>query len=136
MTPWNKMHDEISSIIQSAGGQVVTSDIDLSSVAQWSERANSDWSLDKPGSPPVVLIAIAAGKLNRRDNAKNPFGQDVQFAGEIRTAMTVDGASDFVDRYRGAGGWNPMGEEMCMDVMAIHATKRWKSAFLKHLGTR
>jgi hypothetical protein len=76
----------------------------------------------------------AKGKLNTRENADNPFGEDVRFAGEIRTVAQKKGKPHFQDRYKGAGGWNPMGEEMAMDVLALHVFKRWKAKYYQNLG--
>ena len=81
----------------------------------------------------LIFIMVAKGRLNKRENANNPFGEDVQFAGEIRTIVLRTGKVHFSDQYRGATGWNPMGEEMCMDVLAIHVFKRWQAKYAKYI---
>ncbi len=131
VSPWNKMRDEIAKAVSGAGATVVPGAAAAAQAVTWAAAANTPWTHDVAAGTDVVLIAVAAGKFNRRTGSA---GQDCQFTGEIQTAMTVGADPDFADRYRGIGGWNPMGEEMCMDVLALHTVKRWQTAILKHFG--
>ena len=89
----------------------------------WPDKTDAD----------LILVAVADGRFNKRDNPENPFGEDVQFAGEIRTIAVQNGKPVFSDRYKGATGWNPMGEEMVLDVLAIHVFKRWQAKYLERI---
>jgi hypothetical protein len=94
-------------------------------------RGGGAWDLgDTQG---VVLVAAARGKLHRRENPRSPVGEDVRFEGEICCAARKDGTPCFSDRYRGMGGWNPMGAGMAMDVLALHALKRFQAQYLQRL---
>jgi hypothetical protein len=31
------------------------------------------------------------------------------------------------------GGWNPINEQMCLDVLALNVLKKWKEGFQKTL---
>jgi hypothetical protein len=81
----------------------------------------------------TLILVTARGRLNRRENAKNPFGEDIQFAGEFQAVVRKQGAVTFSDRYRAMSGWNPLGARMCMEVTALNAFKRWKIRYLHHL---
>jgi hypothetical protein len=132
---WPKMHDEVVTFLQGKGADVkVKRGVDITNVVQWSSTPDSRWDVDQTDSVDFIVVMVTSGKLNKRANPKNPFGEDVQFVGEIRSAIHKDGNPYFSDRYRGAGGWNPMGEQMCMDVLALHVMKNWKTKYIHHLG--
>jgi hypothetical protein len=134
--PWNKIHDEMTRFIQALGGIPVQTGnaVNVDKIIQFSRNPESPWDLLPPEAVDLVFVMAARGKLSTRENAENPFGEDVRFAGEIRTAAQKNGSASFQDRYKGAGGWNPMGEEMAMDVLALHVFKRWKAKYYQHLG--
>ena len=109
---------------------------DLKDIIRWSKSMRSEGAVDTLADVDLLMVMVADGKFNRRDNAKNPFGEDVQFAGEIRTIAFKNGKPTFSDRYRGATGWNPMGEDMVLDVLALHVFKRWRTKYLQYLGNK
>ena len=133
---WPKIHDELLNHIEGYGGSSMRlkAGSDLKQILSISKEPTGAWPVDAVPDTDIVMVAVADGKFNKRDNPKNPFGEDVQFAGEIRTITLKNGTLYFSDRYRGATGWNPMGEEMCMDVLALHVFKRWKMKYLKHIS--
>ena len=133
---WTKIHDELTNFIQEMGGTPVQADKmpGAPQIVHFSQTPDQPWDIALPIGVDLVFVMAAHGRLNRRENTKNPFGEDVQFAGEIRTAAQKRGVVYFQDRYRGAGGWNPMGEEMAMDVLALHVFKRWKAKYYQLLG--
>ena len=88
---------------------------------------------EKLGSKGRVLIFVAKGKMKHRKNPKNPMGEDYQFTGKVYSYLLDNGSVEFRDKYTGTGGWNPVSEEMAMEVMGLHAAKRWKSKYLKHI---
>jgi hypothetical protein len=133
---WNKMRDEIAKILANAGASVIPGTATLEEAVTWSANTAIPWTFDTDSHPDIVLVAAACGRINRRKTPTSPSGQDCQFAGEIRTVVTTGADLMFMDRYQGTGGWNPMGEEMALDVLAIHACKHWQTAMLKHLGSK
>ena len=80
-----------------------------------------------------VLLFVAKGKVKNRKNAKNPMGEDHQFSGKIYSYLLNNGKLDFKDKYTGTGGWNPVSEEMALEVLGLNVAKRWKSKYLKHI---
>jgi hypothetical protein len=80
-----------------------------------------------------VVVFVAKGKIKNRDNPKNPMGQDHQFTGKVYSYLLENGKLEFRDKYTGTGGWNPVSEEMAMEVVGLNAAKRWKSQYLKHI---
>ncbi len=132
---WYKIHDELTNFIQEMGGTLVPADNmpGMAQIVRFSQTPDQTWDVTVSEAVDLVFVMAARGKLNRRENAKNPFGEDVQFAGEIRTVAQKKGKVYFQDRYRGTGGWNPMGAEMAMDVLALHVFKRWKAQYYKNM---
>jgi hypothetical protein len=89
------------------------------------------WAIGDTRAADLVLVVAAVGKLDRRRGA---HGEEVQFGGEIRCAAQRGGTPGFSDRLTAQGGWNPMGEQMALDVFGLNAMKRWTSQYLLHLG--
>ena len=133
---WAKIHDEVTNFIQEMGGTSVQANNmpGAAQIVQFSQTPGQPWDIALPASVDLVFVMAARGKLTTRENADNPLGEDVRFAGEIRTVVQKNGKPYFQDRYKGAGGWNPMGEEMAMDVLALHVFKRWKAKYYQNLG--
>ena len=134
---WMKIRDELLNFIKSKGARIkrLPMDVDLQRTIHLSQDAGVEWVVNTMPDIDFIFVMTAVGRLNERENAKNPFGEDVQFAGEIRTSVYASGELYFSDQYKGTTGWNPMGEEMCMDVLALHVFKRWKTKYLKHLNS-
>jgi DNA-binding transcriptional ArsR family regulator len=131
---WPKYADEIMQLLKRLGAQVVVPSPSNWPAEQimafepqhpWPEKALAD--ID------TLILVTARGRLNHRENAKNPFGEDIQFAGEFQAVVRKQGAVTFSDRYRAMSGWNPLGARMCMEVTALNAFKRWKIRYLHHL---
>jgi hypothetical protein len=108
---WPKFFDEMGQHLSGLGAKVLSPASGLSS-AQVIQMARQPDSLRSSGTLAkieIVMVMTAHGKLNRRENKQNPFGEDVQFAGELRSVVQKRGAVTFSDRYRAMSGWNPMG---------------------------
>ncbi len=133
---WNKMRDELAKILANAGASIIPGEATLAEAVAWSASTATPWTFDTGNHPDIVLVAAACGRINRREAPASPSGQDCQFSGEIRTVVATGTKPVFMDRYQGTGGWNPMGEEMALDVLALHSCKRWQTAMLKHLGSK
>jgi len=80
-----------------------------------------------------VLIFVAKGKIKKRHNAKNPMGNDHQFSGRVYSFVIHNGKLEFKDKYTGTGGWNPVSEEMAIEVLGLNVAKRWKKKYLQHI---
>jgi len=61
------------------------------------------------------------------------MGEDHQFSGKVYSYLLENGKLEFRDKYSGTGGWNPVSEEMAMEVLGLNAARRWKSQYLKHI---
>ena len=79
------------------------------------------------------MIFVNKGKTNTRQNAKNPSGNDHQFSGRIYSYVIHNGKLEFKDKYTGTGGWNPVSEEMAVEVLGLNVAKRWKKKYLQHI---
>jgi len=80
-----------------------------------------------------VLIFVSKGKIKSWRNDKNPMGDDHQFSGRIYSYVLHDGKLEFKDKYTGTGGWNPVSEEMAVEVLGLNVAKRWKKKYLQHI---
>lgn len=80
-----------------------------------------------------VLIFVTKGKIKTRQNVKNPMGNDHQFGGRIYSFVIHDGKLEFKDKYTGTGGWNPVSEEMAVEVLGLNVAKRWKKKYLQYI---
>lgn len=80
-----------------------------------------------------VLIFVAKGKVKQRKNTKNPLGNDHQFSGRVYTYVVNNGKLDFKDKYTGTGGWNPVSQDMAVEVLGLNVAKRWKKQYLNHI---
>jgi hypothetical protein len=128
---WFKMRDEMATHVQKHGAKLGTTALAPGRIAALPIDAGEAWrSLGDVGDA-IIMLAVADGRLNRRDTAA---GEAVAFSGTIRTTTLQDGQVLFTDTYQGASGFNPMGEAMCMDVLGLHAIKRWRTRYLKQLG--
>gem|GEM_PF-3413486 len=131
---WTKMHDEVMTFVKGNGGVIKDTKQELKEVVAWTSSPDGQWNVAGAEPGDLVIAVVAGGKVNKRKSEKSPMGEDVQFAGEIRAAAQLGGKPHFADRFAGIGGWNPMGEQMCMDVLSLNYMKRWKPTYLKALG--
>jgi hypothetical protein len=122
--------------LKSIGANIVTPPKSLSveKIIELSGRPEKISIIEAFKETEIVIIVTAQGKLNQRKNPQNPFGEDVQFAGEFYNNVQRKGTVTFTDQYRAMSGFNPMGEKMCMEVTALNVFKRFKARYLKQLG--
>ncbi len=132
---WAKIGDELHNFLKAKGANIVRlpNADDIENTILLSKNLDSEWYGQTSPQADYIFVMAAVGRMNKRENAKNPFGEDVQFAGEIRTSVHQSGKLNFADKYKGATGWNPLGEEMVMDVLALHVFKRWQQQYLQRL---
>jgi len=132
---WTKIGDELLNFLKAKGANIVRlpNADDIENTIFLSKNLDSEWYGQASPQADYIFVMAAVGRMNKLENAKNPFGEDVQFAGEIRTSVHQSGKLNFADNYKGATGWNPLGNEMVMDVLALNVFKRWQQQYLKRL---
>jgi hypothetical protein len=133
--PWPKLYDEMIQHLKRIGANIISPPTTLFAekiieLASQPEKVSQFKAFE---TTEVIIIVTAQGKLNQRENLKNPLGQDVQFAGKFSNIVQRESALAFSDRYQAMTGFNPMGEIMCMEVTALNVFKRWKRRYLEHL---
>ncbi|MDH5610964.1 MAG: LPP20 family lipoprotein [Gammaproteobacteria bacterium] len=133
---WDKPCENVASFLQSYGALSATK-INMNSrevvKLAYQLDSNANAAKENLGGKGRVLVFIAKGKIKHRDNPKNPMGQDHQFTGKIYSFLLDNGDVEFRDTYTGTGGWNPVSEEMTMEVMGLNVAKRWKSRYFEHI---
>lgn len=129
---WTRMRDELARLLSGAGADIrEPAATPPATVLQWSAAPKTTPAND---TTELTVLFVAGGTLKRRKSTRSPTGEDCRFAGEIRSYVLANGEIDFSDTFSVMGGWNPMGEQMCMDVLALHAMKRFKKNYKKQLG--
>ncbi len=131
ITRWSKLESELVSFFSQYHAKEFILDIPLTP----SEILNNPSlhivdKLKRVGATyDYFLVIVARGGINERENTRSPFNHDTQFIGEIKCLVIYDNVIKFEDSYRGISGWNPLGASMSMEVLALHAFKRWKEKF-------
>lgn len=69
-----------------------------------------------------VIKVDSLGEVNTRESAGN---KEYQFKGEIEVVVFQLQKVLLQDRYSGIGGWNPISENMAMEVLGVHVYKRF-----------
>jgi len=129
--PWPKMRDEVAGFLQAKGARAsLTHAAPLSAAEALTYTANPE-ARPAASRDGLLAVLVADGTLNRRRGEAG--GEECQFSGEIRLVFSRAGRQVFVSRFQGTGGWNPMGESMCMDVLALNVVKRWQAEHLRRL---
>ena len=134
--PWPKLYNEMTQHLKSVGANIIVppSALSVEKIIALSGQPEKISKIEALEEAEIVIIVTAQGKLNQRKNPQNPFGEDVQFAGEFYNIVQREGTVTFADRYRAMSGYNPMGEKMCMEVTALNVFKRLKARYLEQLG--
>jgi hypothetical protein len=133
---WDKPCENVASFLQSYGALSATDiNMDAREVVKLAYQLDNNTSAakEKLGNKGRVLIFVAKGNVKHRDNPKNPMGVDHQFTGKVYSYLLDNGTVEFRDTYTGTGGWNPVSEEMTMEVMGLNVAKRWKSKYFEHI---
>lgn len=132
---WDKPCENISSFLQSYGAlSGVDTGMESSEIVKMAYQLDKNSAVaDKLKNKGRVVLFVAKGKIKNRSNPKNPMGEDHQFTGKVYSYLLENGKLEFRDKYTGTGGWNPVSEEMAMEVLGLNVAKRWKSKYLKHI---
>lgn len=132
-TFWSKACDTFANQIRPYGASVkiiaeLPSTISIQALLQ-------EGSPSASSSP--TLYVLADGKIQKQNNRDNPSGGvDYQFTGQMAMLFSENQSLTFSDRFQGVTGWNPLSEQMAMDVLALNLGKRWKEKFSAYLGNR
>ena len=130
---WNKACDGLNNVIRPLGADIAIKSQPLSN-AQLQSLQSGTIPLGLGETGKLVVGIIALGKLNSRvDHDPQGRGHEYQFDGGMTTFLMDNGAVVFSDRFQGTTGWNPISQEMVMDVLGINVVKRWQGKFSKFL---
>lgn len=131
VSSWTKACDVFGAQIRNYGGTVVPQGLKklpaplsdagtLDPLTRYIERAGQDGT----------LLVLAQGRLNRRKGENNAFGgQDYQYSGQLAAFFVTDDKLVFSDNFQATSGWNPVSEQMTMEVVALNLFNRWKGKF-------
>ncbi|MFA7268141.1 MAG: hypothetical protein WC073_02230 [Sterolibacterium sp.] len=134
-TPWTKACDAFGTQIRNNGGSVLNQALRNSppSLVDVGTRDNITRYVESAGQDGNLLI-LAQGKMNRRRNPENTMGgQDYQFSGQLAVFFVANGKTLFSDNLQATSGWNPVSEQMTMEVVALNLVKRWKEKFSEYV---
>lgn len=82
-----------------------------------------------------VIVVLANGEMRTRLNDENSIdGRDDQFSGATYCGVFMQGHEPCDFRLKGVTGWNPISEEMCMDVLALNVFDAWKRDLISTYG--
>lgn len=130
---WNKACDGLNNVIRPLGADITIKTQAFSNTQLQALQSGTIPPELAEGGKLVVGI-VALGKMNNRvDHDPQGRGHEYQFEGGMTTFLMDNGALVFSDRFQGTTGWNPISQEMVMDVLGINVVKRWQSKFSKFL---
>lgn len=129
--PWNKACDGLNNVIRPLGADITIRTQPLSS-RQLGELQKGAIPNELAERGKLVLGVVALGNINSRVD-KDSRGREYQFDGAMTVFLLENGSTTFSDRFQGKTGWNPVSQEMVMDILAINVNKRWRDKFSKFL---
>jgi hypothetical protein len=130
---WDYLCDKIQGKVQEHGASTIANTMTLAELKK-NFTILSPETADSIINSNDTYLAIADGTISTRANKKNPFGKDYQFKGKVSVYMIRNGKVEYSDRFQGAGGWNPISEEMAMEVLGVHVAKRWNKKYSEILS--
>ena len=131
ISAWPKVCDSVANLIRPLGASVEVLD-EVPGGQQFQQWVKDGKGLSAEANA-VGIYVLADGNLNTQ---KGESGKDTQFSGNVATLMAESGRALYSDRFNGVTGWNPFGEQMTMDVLALNVVKRWQERFAQYLKTR
>lgn len=129
---WNKACDEVGNQFRALGAEIDARGVQLPA-AQAQALLQGEIPPELGAKDRTLLVVLASGKLNTRQEGGSPGGREFQFDGMLWTLLLSEGQSVYSDRFQGATGWNPISPEMVMDVLALNVVRRWQSRFTSFL---
>ena len=130
---WEDLCDRIRNRISSYGAIIEEeefSDVQLKNIVRRKHKSKFIKNLSKYNKK---LLFIAKGTISKRKSRNNTGGRDYQFKGKISSLMLSGNKLEFSDKYSGAGGWNPISDDMAMEILGVHVDKRWYKKLSKSL---
>lgn len=131
---WKRACSDVITHIKQFGANIIShKKISPKKVLQTAEKARNN-SYRSPHGQVVTIFITATGDIHTRKNPRNPRGgKDYQYSGDIATYLVVNNRLEATDTFNGVGGWNPISQQMAMDVLAINVVKRWKKRTLRFI---
>ncbi len=113
---WPKMQTSVEAVVTRAGGTL-------------------------PGAPPLsatsakpeavpdgTLVFKAAGRIGKRPaRSGSPASEEAQFQGTLSAQLRVNSGEPHSWETKVTTGWNPLGPDMCLDVLALRALQAWQT---------
>ncbi|MDD2928777.1 MAG: LPP20 family lipoprotein [Sideroxydans sp.] len=131
---WHKACDALNALIRPLGAQVTISSA-VMDAAQLDAMLRGEVPSARRDGEALELVMLADGRMVERAGRDPQSGsREYQFNGTMGSLLLDKGELVLADRFKGVTGWNPVSEEMVMDVLAINMVKRWRgktSGFLR-----
>jgi len=135
---WDKVCDTLGDFIKSHGALSARitrkSKLHLSAKETVESAVDLDSMKELAQDVDYLMVFVATGRVKSRANSKNLMGKDYQFSGKIYSYLINRGEVEFKDKYRGVGGWNPISDDMAMEVLGLNVAKRWKLRYMKSVA--
>lgn len=131
LASWAKSCDALANVIRPYGAAVESLPLPApAELGRWVEQGQ----LPVAGGDVVQMVLLADGKINQQKTSEG--GQEMQFSGAIATLVAEGGRTVYSDRFQGVTGWNPLGQQMVLDVLALNVVKRWQERYGEYLKNR
>ncbi len=129
---WHKACDGLDAQLRALGARVERAPaLEGAQVEQLAEQGVPDGLVRDER---LVLLLVADGRVATRAAAQPGAANEYQFDGRMAVVL-LDGTQQvFADRFSGMTGWNPVSQQMVMEVLALNMVKRWQKMFGKFLG--
>ena len=130
---WQRACSDIITHIKQFGANIVSGErLSAQQVLHAAAKAGAN-NFKSPRGQAITIFITASGDIKTRKNTGNPQGKDYQYNGDVATYLVINDRLEAADTFNGVGGWNPVSEQMAMDVLAINVVKRWKQRTLKFI---
>ena len=130
---WEDLCDRIRNRISTYGAIIEEEDFTDKQLKNIVRKKHKSKVIKKLKKYNKKLLFIAKGTISSRKSRNNNGGRDYQFKGKISSLMLSGEKVEFSDKYSGAGGWNPISDDMAMEVLGVHVDKRWYKKLSKSL---
>jgi len=128
---WTKMQTEVEKWIARVGGELgagaALGGADLPALIGSKERGVA--KMREIGADGILLV-LAQGQIKQRANGDKT---EVGFAGRVSVGILLADREPFVWEQQGPCGWNPLGIDMAMDMLALKILPFWQAEFTTQL---
>lgn len=133
ISTWDDLCDRVRNRMSAYGAIVEEKDFNDNQLKNIIRRKNKSQHIKNLNNYDKNILFIAKGAIAKRKSKSNPEGKDYQFKGKITSLILSGDKLEFSDKYSGAGGWNPISDDMAMEVLGVHVEKRWYKKYSKSL---